>query len=351
MRKQIQIIISGFLLVLTSSVFVSCEKVFMNPNASTEPTVVFEEYARLCLGKYALAKEKGIDLRTLVDSIRPLVNDDMSEKELFDLLGIITVRMREGHTYIENMKDDWYYGWYYFVGYPSANNFLIASKYYYGEEANPNVQIISDPESFFDIKYGFFPQDSEIAYIKIQSFQMSPSDEQLDKMMSNIKNAKGIVIDVRSNFGGYIDFAARLASFFTSTRLKVGEEYFKVGPAENDTKKSDLYIEPNGSANIYLGPVVVLQDRITFSSGALFCIMMDARPNTKSIGQIFGGGTGAIIDGFLPNGWRYQLSTSTFRNTAGNYTDEGVEPDIPQIVNPADTNREAVIERAILELQ
>ena len=65
---------------------------------------------------------------------------------------------------------------------------------------------------------------------------------------------------------------------------------------------------------------------------------MTAMPNVTTIGQIYGGGTGEIVDGFLANGWKWTLSTSNFVDLQGRPTDPGIEADIPMVINPADTD-------------
>ena len=74
-------------------------------------------------------------------------------------------------------------------------------------------------------------------------------------------------------------------------------------------------------------------------------------PNVTTIGQVYGGGTGEIVDGFLANGWQWTISTANFLDLEGKPTDPGIEDDIPMGINPSDTATDAIIERAILELQ
>lgn len=73
--------------------------------------------------------------------------------------------------------------------------------------------------------------------------------------------------------------------------------------------------------------------------------------NSTSIGLIYGGGTGEITDGFLSNGWKDQIPTSNMVDLKGRPTDLGVEVDITMIINSEDSITDAIIERAILELQ
>ena len=182
-------------------------------------------------------------------------------------------------------------------------------------------------------------------------FSIRVSDEQLETMMDYLKDTKGLIIDIRNNFGGYVELASRIASYFTMEDYKFGDNNVKVGPGPDDFAKSEMYIKASGSPLTYTKPVIILHDRISFSSGALFPIMMSVHDNVTTMGTTTGGGTGEIIEGFLSNGWEYILSTSNLLDINGNPTDNGTPPDIEVATNPDDTDRDAVIERAILELQ
>ena len=338
-------------LLVTTLFFISCERMVMNSKPGTDNLSLFNEYSKICIDKFGLSEVKGINLTELADSIKPYINSDLSKEELFNYMGILTKRMQEGHTNLEAIDEGYFASRWYFLGYPPALKPLLPKQYYYGEEANPDVQVILPEDSFYEILYGFLPQDNEIGYIRIINFTMSVKDSELEEMMKYLKDTKGIIIDVRGNIGGYINLAARLASYFTTEEVIFATNYIKNGPGSDDFAASEMKLAPSGSENTYSKPVAVIQDRVTFSSGSLFAIMMNSLENTTTLGQIFGGGTGEIIDGFLSNGWRYNLSTSNLVDNQGRPTDNGIEADIPMIINPADSTLDAIIERAILELQ
>lgn len=323
----------------------------MHPKPGTNNSAIFDEYANLVIDKFGLQEVKNIDLSSLRDSIKPFITDDLTNEELFNYLGVMTSRMQEGHTDLEDIKNGYQVGYPFYLGYESACDFFIPEEHYYGENANPNVQVIAPSDSYFSILYGFLPQDNSIGYIRIESFDLIVTDEELKNMMNYLHDANGIIIDVRGNLGGVVNLAARLASFFTTNEVVFANNYIKNGPGGNDFVASKMKLTPSGSPYTFTKNVAVLHDRITFSSGSLFSIMMYSLDNVTTIGQIFGGGTGEIIDGFLSNGWKYNLSTSNLVDTEGRPTDNGIEADIPMIINPADTTIDVIIERSIIELQ
>ena len=342
------------LAVITILLTGSCEKIAMHPQPGTDNLSIFEEYVGIVTTKYALSEVKGVDLEALADSIRPFITPELTQEDLYDYMFMITMRMKEGHTTLEAEeigKVPAFGGFPWYEGYPPSYNSGIAGMYYYSEEANPDVQKITTEDSYFEIKYGFLPQDQEIGYIVITSFDISPSDQQLEVMMEYLKDAKGIIIEERSNFGGFIEFGARLVSYFTDKAYVFATNYIKNGPGPDDVAASEMKITPSGSSYAFTKPVMVLHDRISFSTGSIFPVMMDPLEHVTTMGQTTGGGTGEIIEGYLANGWKYVLSTSNLVDSEGRPTDNGMEPDIPVVFNPSDTASDAIIERAILEIQ
>ena len=342
------------LAILAAALFNSCEKIAMHPRPGMDNLSIFEEYVGIVTTKYALSEVKGVDLVALSDSIRPFITPELSEQELYDYMLTIAMRMKEGHTSLtgkglQNVPVFGGYPWY--EGYPISNNSVLTEQYYYGEEANPDVQVLTTEDSFFDIKYGYLPQDPEIGYMVIISFSISPSNQEIEKMMEYLKDARGIIIELRGNFGGYIEFGARLVSFFADQEYVFATNYIKNGPGPYDYVASEMKITPSGSPFTFTRPVMILHDRISFSTGSIFPVMMSPLEHVTTLGQISGGGTGEIIEGYLSNGWIYELSTSNLVDNQGRPTDNGMEPDIPVVYNPEDSVQDVIIERAIQEIQ
>jgi hypothetical protein len=348
--KKIKII---FVVAMLTALLVSCEKIAMHPQPGMDNLSIFDEYAGIVTTKFALSEVKNVDLQALADSIRPSITPELSDQELYDYLHVIAMRMREGHTYVEGIGVEMppVYGFPWYEGYPVSNNVGLTGKYYYGKEANPDVRTISSEDSFFEISYGYLPQDQEIGYIYIPSFNISVTDNQLEQMMEYLEGAKGIIIEIRGNFGGFVELGARIVSYFTDKEFVFASNHIKNGPGPDDYATTEMKITSSGSPYTFTKPVMLIHDRVSFSTGSIFPVMMDPLEHVTTLGQITGGGTGEIIDGYLSNGWKYQLSTSNLVDARGRPTDNGIEPDIPVVWNPEDTATDAIIERAILEIQ
>lgn len=330
----------------------SCENAYMNPTPGEDNLSIFNEYASISIEKYGLADVKRVDLVSLADSIRPFITDDLSKEELYDYMYIITQRMREGHTLLTapDIGKNPFFVYEYYLGYPKAFDWLMADTLYYIVTDNPNRQELKPEGSIFSIYYGLLPQDSNLGYIRLSSFSVNVDNEDIETMLDYLKDTKGLIIDVRSNLGGFVEFAARLTSYFTAHEYVFATNYVKNGPGPDDFVGSELKITPSGSPLTYTKPIMLLQDRITFSSGSLFSVMMSYLDHVTTVGQRFGGGTGEIIDGILSNGWSYQLSSSNLVDWKGRPTDDGIDADIPMVLDTLDNARDEVIERAILEI-
>lgn len=339
------------LILSTLFLFNACEYAYFNPKPETDNLSIFEEYSKIVNEKYALAEVKGVDLVALQDSIRPFITDDLTQEELYDYMYLITKRMKEGHTNLNAPQidkvsfaaHDWT------AGYPKAYDTKMAA-YYYDEDFNPDVKELNVEGGFFPWYYGVLPDHPDIGFIVISSFGVEFANEDLEIILEELKDTKGMVIDVRSNLGGFVELAARLTSYFTTEEYVFATNKVKNGPGLNDYADSELNIIPSGSPLTYTKPVMLLQGRVTFSSGSLFSIMMSYNDHVQTVGQSFGGGTGEIVEGLLANGWEYIISTSNLVDWKGRPTDDGYEPDIPVLLDLQDTLKDEFIERAILEI-
>ncbi len=346
--KNKALIIIGIILFTT----VSCEKIFMKPKPKTTNTAIFEEYTKLVREKYGMLEFKQLDINHLSDSLRVFVNDDLTEDSLFNILGVITSRLKDGHSVLRR--------------YSPLGNELIQAAFFDIEKGYPvsfhqgildNIYIHSGMTKLSDDRaiYGRLTQDADIAYLRIASFDVDISDSELEEMFTSFSSAKGLIVDVRQNGGGSPNLSTKIASYFTDAEIYIGYENFKVGPGENDFSKSFANLKPSTSSNKFLKPVAVLTDRGVYSATTTFCYSVNPLAKVKFIGQRTGGGSGSVADGYLANGWHWNLSVSEFIGVddSGNeqHLDNGFEPDISVLLDTLVTTQDEIIERAILELQ
>ena len=347
-----------FILIITLTVFTSCEKIFMAPNPETDNLSIFDEYATLVTEKYAMLEFKGVNIDELTDSIRATISPDLSEADLFGKLAIITNRLRDGHSgLVRIQKNDSdtinvFAGFDLEAGYALGIDLNILFENYLGIDINSEAQVLFTDDST-DIRaiYGTLPQATDIGYIWIPSWNYEIKDDEIETIFETIKDKKALIFDMRFNTGGDPSLATKFASYFTDQAIYTGFERFKIGPAANAFSDSQVTLQPSSSANKFLKPVAVLTDRNVYSASTTFLYSTAPIERFTTIGQRTGGGSGSVADGYLANGWQWSLSTSEFIDHLGRHLDDGIEPDIPVLLDLNDTTKDEVIERAILELQ
>lgn len=161
------------------------------------------------------------------------------------------------------------------------------------------------------VELKFVGKDESIAHIKLNSFN-ADSPEEWNKAVDSViakGNAKGIIVDLRNNPGGYLQDSVELASDF----LKVGSVV--VIEQDGDEKKSDY--KTNKAGRLTNLPVVVLINGGSASASEILAGALRDQIKAKLVGQKsfgkgtvqepidFGGGAGlhvTIAKWLTPNG-------------------------------------------------
>ncbi len=159
-----------------------------------------------------------------------------------------------------------------------------------------------------------------IGYIRFNIFLM-PLLQPIKQAIHHMRDAPGIIIDLRGNHGGVGAMTASIANdlFDKATnlgtmKLRQGEARFPVFPVS----------EP------YTGPLFVLTDEASISSSEIFAGSLQEDGRAHVVGR---GTPGMVLpSGFepLPGGARLQLVYADFKTPKGVLLEgKGVQPDIP----------------------
>lgn len=197
--------------------------------------------------------------------------------------------------------------------------------------------------------------DDGIGYILIRSW---PSDQSLLKPaldeLDALKNAPGVIIDVRLNGGGNESTAKLIASRFLDAPATYSRSHYRDGtPPSGFGKLSDHTIKPAPEAERFAGKVAVLQGQGCMSSNEAFLLMMAQSPRATRIGQTSYGSSGNPKPIELPNQVTVFLPTwEEFTPDGKPIEGHGVEPDIKlEPVHPTPQNADPVIETALRTLR
>ncbi len=336
--------------------FSSCQKIFLQPEPQVTNLRIYDEYTSLIKEKYAMLDFKNVDIDILSASIRSSVTNDLTDKELFDKMSQLTLSLKDGHSNLAEdagaLSEDQLSTSYDFLeGFDPAFDIAIMLKNYIGIDENKNL-IFLYTEDKTDVRmiYGTLPQSSEIAYVWIPSWNNEISDEEIEDFFAYAKDKKAMIVDIRQNTGGSPALATKFASYFLKEKTNTGFERFKTGPNANDFKDSPNVLHPAKSKNLYHNKVAVLIDRYVYSAALTFSYSLFPLDQVTFIGQRAGGGSGAVADGYLLNGWYWSLSVSEYFDYEGKHLDNGFEPDISVKLDLENKEKDEIIEKAIEHL-
>ena len=284
---------------------------------------------------FDIAQEKfGLDWNNVHDRYKAFVDTCENNAELFNTLGDMLKELRDGHVNLSSMYVTIFY-WDWQLNYPINFSDSIQRNYLGNKFKLTN-----------GIKYTAL--SDSIGYAYYESFSDGLSTNNLSMMLIELKECKGLIIDIRNNGGGLITTAEKFASAFTDEKRHCGYMQHKTGPGHNDFSTPEkIYLEPSKGA-IWLRPVIVLTNRGVYSAANHFVMLMKELPNVLVLGDITGGGSGMPMSYTLPNGWVVRMSACPTLDINGNSTEFGIEPDIRVEIASNDWNngRDTMIEAA-----
>ena len=323
--KKLNIILSCLL------AFASCERAFMEKDEPSNPVNVFDYLWDQVDRNYTLFDVKGINWDSVREVYRPMVNDDMSDEELFKVCADMLNTLRDGHTNL-------------FSSFDVSRNDSVYYKMYAEKNIDPDVVLLN----YLTVNYhttGSFAhnsiRDGQVAYLRYTSFSNDISDYDLKYVLNQYKDCKGLIIDLRQNGGGSIANVQQLLSIFDNHKQLLYKTQVKSGPGHDEfTDFQEVYAADSsilGKDNAYTKRVAVLIDRGSYSATSFFSVCTQGYDNIKLFGDYSGGGMGIPNGGTLPNGWNYRFSTTRTIALDGQNYENGVPPDERVILDPVAT--------------
>jgi len=198
------------------------------------------------------------------------------------------------------------------------------------------------------IQFGFVTPT--IGYLRIPAFDGGGWSGEVDEALASLAGAQSMIVDVRGNRGGSHTTAIEAAGRFASSPVLYSYTKIRNGPTHSDfTPLSPQVLNPAGPAQ-FRGPVVVLTNRIVYSSAEDFVLAMRALPTVTTMGDSTGGASGRPMTRELPNGWTYSLSTWVeYTRDRRVFENIGLAPDVYVPTSWSELQRgvDAVMDRAI----
>jgi len=257
--------------------------------------------------------EYGLDWDAVYRKYQPRVDATMNSQQLFEVLSQMLGELRDGHVNLIAAHDYGRY-WAWHEDYPTNFSDTLYRRY-----------MGTDYRIAAGISYRIL--DDNIGYMRYESFSSGIGEGNLDEVLLYLMPCQGLIVDIRSNGGGDLTNAEKLAARFCHQKTLVGYSQHKTGPGHSDF--SDLephYLEPSKNVRWHK-PVVVLTNRGVFSAANEFTMYMKALPLVKVVGDHTGGGAGMPFSSSLPNGWSVRFSAVPSYDADRHNTEFGIAPD------------------------
>ena len=294
--------------------FISCvdeEEFADTPQGNMEALwkIIDEHY---CFLDYK-QQEYGLDWDAVHQKYKERVKGSLTRKQQFEVLCDMLGELRDGHVNLSAAHDIGRY-WSWFEDYPTNFSDTLIRRY-----MGTDYQIASG------ISYKIL--DDNIGYIRYESFSDPIGEGNLNEALSHMILCRGLIIDIRSNGGGMLTNAEKLAARFCQEKTLVGYYQHKTGPGHQDfSDKEARYLEP--SANVrWNKPAVVLTNRRVYSAANEFAVYMKTLPNVRLVGDHTGGGAGMPFSSSLPCGWSVRFSAVPMYDAQRESAEFGIEPD------------------------
>ncbi len=260
-------------------------------------------------------EEYDLDWEEVYHRYKNRLTDDMTDKQLFQVLSEMLEELRDGHVnLIAYHETSQYREWY--DNYPS--NFV---------DTIQRIYLGKDYAIAGGIKYTVL--EDNIGYLHYESFSTNIGESNLDAILNELSVCDGLILDVRNNGGGLLTLSDRLASRFTNEKVLTGYICYKTGPGHNDFSSPEpIYVTPATDRVRWQKPVAVLTNRRSYSSTNDFVGKMKEMPKAIIIGDKTGGGSGLPFSSELPIGWSVRFSASPMYNPHMQHLEFGIEPDI-----------------------
>lgn len=163
-----------------------------------------------------------------------------------------------------------------------------------------------------------------VGYIRFNAF-VPPLMEKLCGALREMREASGLIIDLRGNQGGLIGMVGGLAGLIDPRQISLGTMQMRAG-------RSDFYTFPQTSP--YTGAVVILVDGSTQSAAEIFASGMQENNRAVVVGEQSAGNALPSVIKELPTGALFQYGFANYRTPYGTVLEgRGVVPDVQVKMN------------------
>lgn len=263
---------------------------------------------------YCFFEEKKVDWDAVYAKYAAqMEGQQLTESQQFEVMANMLSELRDGHVNLYTTFNTGRY-WSWREDYPANFSDTLLRKYLKTD------YLIAGGTDYTIL-------DDNIGYLRYESFQYGMSDSNLDQVLLHLAACNGLIIDVRSNGGGQLTNAERLAARFCNEETIVGYLRHKTGRGHNDFSDMKKQTIKPAKGLRWQKDVVVLTNRGVFSAANEFVKYMKCFPHVTVVGDRTGGGAGLPFSAELPNGWGVRFSACPMYDRDQACTELGIEPD------------------------
>lgn len=312
----------------------------------SNPAANFGVFWQIFKENYAFFDKHGIDWNTVRKRYRPTITDNTSAEELYRTLVEIIGLLNDPHvslygeglpkippklpkTLVNLLENDALR-----TAGPNRKEFVTRTKatiadHYLGDSRKEAIKA-RFTWGWVTEDIGYFSIDSMSGYSEKENKSLREYlravDATMDRVIRDLKTAKGLIVDARWNTGGYDATALHIAGHFTDKQLLAFTKKAKHGPGFAPIQQ--VYI-PSHALEVFSGPIVFLSSRDTVSAAEIFSMAMMAIPNVTSMGESTAGFLSDANAFHLPNGWKIRLSNEVYTAVdGGKYEVDGIPVDV-----------------------
>lgn len=326
---------------------------WLSTHVSCSPIDSFEQLWRDFDENYAFFELREVDWQAQYESHRPLVDKHTTAGELFTVLSEMLRPLNDAHVTLEGED-----GTEFSAG--GTPNFFQA----FSEDQVDQLDRIRQ-QNLADAGFGTvrkatslirYQTSSRLGYLRIRAFE-GPSKKRLkralDRLLGELSELEGLIIDIRGNPGGEDAIAYAIANRFVALQQEGHHKWTKTGPANDSFGDRETWmLEPEGATQ-FTAPIVLLTNGAAYSAADVFALAMTQIPHVTLIGEPTAGVFSDMLERELPNGWSYTMSHQSYCAPNGEcYEGVGVPVDQSVQNTPEDlaTGRDSVLCAALESL-
>ena len=300
------------------------------------PRGVLNYFAQTMADHYAFFEVHQIDWPARRAKAEAAIRPDMSEKELFAVLGDMLTDIKDGHLRLtaeiggteERVSPGRsQLGFALSDAFARQKRFKNEDKFHRNWYRTQRKQVEKLLRRSYNLAAGkqlAWGRIGQVGYIGIFGMGDFAGDEgqgmaaelravhgAMTQALTDLADTEALIVDITLNGGGDDAVSLAIASHFTDRKALAFSKY---AYRAQDATPQPFYVIPARRSH-YLKPVTLLTSNYSASAAEIFTMAMRALPNVTQRGEATRGALSDVLAKELPNGWMLTLSNEIYRDS------------------------------------